>query len=125
VIPDEAVEAAAQRIAELRADGAKAAMWRTDDIAALLEAVAAAPHLMAAAFDQGQKSGMRHVDRLVAAARIGREDLPGPLSPNPYRKPCKGCPDCQGIPHPRPCTGTAWTGDRQCILDAGHGGLCK
>ena len=47
MIPDEAVEAAAQRIAELRADGAKAAMWRTDDVAALVEAVAADPHLMA------------------------------------------------------------------------------
>jgi len=37
------------------------------------------------AFEQGQKSGMRHADRLVAAARIGKPELPGPLSPNPYR----------------------------------------
>jgi hypothetical protein len=50
---------------------------------------AAAPHLMAQAFDEGQKSGMRHADRLVAAEKIGRPDLPGPLSPNPYRKDTK------------------------------------
>ena len=46
---------------------------------------AAAPHMLDAAFDQGQKSGMRHADRLVAAAKIGRPELPGPISPNPYR----------------------------------------
>lgn len=38
------------------------------------------------AFAQGQKSGMRHADRLAAANKIGRPDLPGPLSPNPYPK---------------------------------------
>ena len=46
---------------------------------------AAAPHMMAQAFEEGQKSGMRHADRLVAAAKIGRPELPGPISPNPYR----------------------------------------
>lgn len=46
---------------------------------------AAAPHMLAEAFEQGQKSGMRHADRLVAAAKIGRPELPGPISPNPYR----------------------------------------
>ena len=39
----------------------------------------------AEAFEQGQKSGMRHTDRLIAAHSIGRPDLPGPISPNPYR----------------------------------------
>lgn len=40
---------------------------------------------LAEAFDQGQKSGIRHAERLVAAAKIGRPELPGPISPNPYR----------------------------------------
>jgi len=52
-----------------------------------IEAVA---HMLKAAkaegWDEGQKSGMRHADRLVAAAKIGRPDLPGPISPNPYQK---------------------------------------
>jgi hypothetical protein len=39
----------------------------------------------AEAFDQGQKSGMRHATRIAAAMRLGRPDLPGPMSPNPYR----------------------------------------
>jgi hypothetical protein len=37
---------------------------------------------------------------------------------------CAGCPDCQGIPGPRPCVAIAETGER-CILDIGHGGLHK
>ena len=37
------------------------------------------------AFDEGQKSGMRFADRAAKAEQIGRPDLPGPLSPNPYR----------------------------------------
>jgi len=41
--------------------------------------------LMAEAWDEGQKSGMRHADRQIAAAEIGRPDLPGPSSTNPYR----------------------------------------
>ena len=49
-------------------------------------AQAAAPYLMAQAFNEGQTSGMRHADRLVAAAKIGRPDLPGPISSNPYRE---------------------------------------
>ena len=36
------------------------------------------------AFEQGQKSGKRYAARRIAAARIGRPDLPGPISPNPY-----------------------------------------
>lgn len=39
----------------------------------------------AEAFDQGQKSGVRHADRVRAAGEIGRTDLPGTISPNPYR----------------------------------------
>ena len=39
-------------------------------------------------------------------------------------KCCTGCPDCQGIPGPRPCRGIAETGN-PCILDIGHGGLHK
>jgi hypothetical protein len=55
-------------------------------IAAARQALnAAAPQLMAQAFDEGQKSGMRHADRLIAAAKIGKPELPGPISPNPYR----------------------------------------
>ena len=86
MIPDEAVEAAARvMLDKLYSDKTlKVDDEDRDIMRAALEA--AAPHLMAAAFEQGQKSGLRHVDRLVAAARIGREDLPGPLSPNPYRK---------------------------------------
>lgn len=52
-----------------------------DNSGVLLPAIRA---LMAQAFDEGQKSGMRHADRLVAAAQIGRPELPGPLSHNPY-----------------------------------------
>lgn len=47
-----------------------------------------APLLAAAkaeAWEQGQKSGARHADRMIAAHSIGRLDLPGPISPNPYR----------------------------------------
>ena len=42
--------------------------------------------LVADAWDEGQKSGMRHADRVIAAHKIGRPELPGPPSPNPYRK---------------------------------------
>lgn len=38
------------------------------------------------AWDEGQKSGMRHADRVIAAHKIGRPELPGPPSPNPYRE---------------------------------------
>ena len=37
------------------------------------------------AWDEGQKSGMRYTDRMRAAYEIGRPELPGPPSPNPYR----------------------------------------
>ena len=36
------------------------------------------------AFEQGQKSGIRHADRRWAASEMMRPDLPGPISPNPY-----------------------------------------
>jgi len=38
----------------------------------------------AEAFAEGQKSGMRHADRLVAAAKIGMPELAGHISSNPY-----------------------------------------
>lgn len=39
--------------------------------------------------------------------------------------PCKGCPDCMGIPSPRHCHATQfWTGT-QCILNAEHAGPHK
>lgn len=38
------------------------------------------------AWDEGQKSGLRYADRIRAAMEIGRLDLPGPPSRNPYRK---------------------------------------
>lgn len=78
VIPDEAVEAATDQLPYQAADYVD-----TDTMRAALEA--AAPYMMAAAFEQGQKSGMRHADRLVAAAKIGKPELPGPISTNPYR----------------------------------------
>lgn len=39
----------------------------------------------AEAWDEGQKSGLRYADRAIKAHNIGRPDLPGPPSPNPYR----------------------------------------
>lgn len=38
------------------------------------------------AWDEGQKSGMRYTDRMRAAYEIGRPELPGPPSINPYRE---------------------------------------
>ena len=55
-----------------------------EDIAAVADMIKAAK---AAGWDEGQKSGMRHARRLVRAAEMGRPELPGPISPNPYRKP--------------------------------------
>lgn len=52
-------------------------------VQAILEA--AAPHMLAEAFEQGQTSGMRYASRVIAANKIGRPELPGPISPNPYR----------------------------------------
>ena len=37
------------------------------------------------AWDEGQKSGMRYTDRMRAAYEIGRPELPGPPSTNPYK----------------------------------------
>jgi hypothetical protein len=109
-IPDEVVEVAAEALVSSTLGDRGGIKWEEFFEAARKALNSAAPKLLAAAWDDGYTTGNAH---------NGRRDA------NPYRKPCKGCPDCQGIPHPRPCTGTAWTGDRQCILDAGHGGLCK
>jgi hypothetical protein len=86
VIPESAVEAAGRALAQPApySFDSYPQYWMERARAAL---EAAAPHLMAAAFEQGQKSGMRHRARILAAEEIGRPDLPGPLSPNPYRKP--------------------------------------
>ena len=37
------------------------------------------------AWDEGQKSGLRYADRAIKAHGIGRPDLPGPPTHNPYR----------------------------------------
>jgi len=72
--------------------GAYIGDWATEeDFAAHQAAMLAAAgfglmrEAQAAAFDQGQKSGIRHATRLAAAVRLGRPELPGPISPNPYR----------------------------------------
>lgn len=36
-------------------------------------------------WDEGQKSGLRYAERALAAQKIGRPDLPGPPTTNPYR----------------------------------------
>ena len=92
MIPAEAVEAAAKAAYEFQYSSLEG-MWEfanprvqgdfRNELRAALEA--AAPYMLAEAFDQGQKSGTRHAVRLVAAAKIGRPELPGPISPNPYR----------------------------------------
>lgn len=85
MIPDEATEAAAEALVGSTLGDRRGIKWDEFFEAASLALNAAAPYLMAHAFDEGQKSGMRHADRLVAAARIGRPELPGPPSPNPYK----------------------------------------
>jgi len=87
VIPDEAVEAAAEALVSSTLGDRAGIKWEEFFEAARQALNAAAPQLMAQAFDEGQKSGLRHADMLIAAEKIGRPDLPGPLSPNPYRKP--------------------------------------
>lgn len=84
MIPHKAIEAIHAAICEESLEDHMDPVWPGRCVKA---AQAAAPHLMAKAFDEGQKSGMRHADRLIAAAKIGRSELPGTLSPNPYRKP--------------------------------------
>lgn len=79
MIPAEAVEAAREQL------DAMGIYVSPKYMRAALEA--AAPHMLAEAFEQGQKSGLRHTDRLVAAAKIGKPELPGPISLNPYRTP--------------------------------------
>lgn len=85
MIPDEAIEAAAEALVSSTLGDRSGINWEEFFEAARLALNAASPYLMAQAFNEGQKSGMRHADRLVAAAKIGRPELPGPLSPNPYR----------------------------------------
>ena len=85
-IPDQAVDAAVDALLQSRLGDRSGVNGEEFVEAAIAALKAAAPHLMAEAFEQGQKSGMRHADRLVAAAKIGRPELPGPISPNPYRK---------------------------------------
>lgn len=85
MIPDEAIEAAAEALVSSTLGERSGINWEEFFEAARGALKAAAPQLMAQAFDEGRKSGMRHADRLVAAAKIGRPELPGPISPNPYR----------------------------------------
>lgn len=85
MIPDEAVEVAAEALVSSTLGDRSGINWEEFFEAARLALNTAAPYLMAQAFDEGQKSGMRHADRLIAAAKIGRPELPGPPSPNPYR----------------------------------------
>lgn len=89
MIPDEVVESAAEALVSSTLGDRAGIKWEEFFEAARQALKAAAPRLMAQAFDEGQKSGMRHADRLVAAAKIGRPDLPGPIRPNPYRKAAK------------------------------------
>ena len=89
MIPDEAVEAAAEALVGSTLGDRAGINWEEFFEAARAALEAAAPSLMAQAFDEGQKSGMRHADRLRAAAKIGRPELPGPLSPNPYQRDTK------------------------------------
>jgi len=85
MIPDEAIEAAAEALVGSTLGDRSGINWEEFFEAARLALNAAAPGLMAQAFDEGQKSGMRHADRLRAAQEIGKPELPGPISPNPYR----------------------------------------
>lgn len=87
MIPDEVVEAAADALVSSTLGDRAGIKWEEFFEAARLALNATAPKLMAQAFDEGQKSGLRHADRIIAAAKIGRPELPGSLSPNPYRKP--------------------------------------
>ena len=85
MIPDEAIEAAAEALVGSTLGDRSGINWEEFFEAARSALEAAAPQLMAQAFDEGQKSGMRHADRLIAAAKIGKPELPGPIGPNPYR----------------------------------------
>lgn len=89
MIPDEVIEAAAEALVSSTLGDRAGIKWEEFFEAARLALNAATPSLMAQAFEEGQKSGLRHADRLVAAAKIGKPELPGPLSPNPYRKDAK------------------------------------
>lgn len=40
---------------------------------------------LADAFDAGRLSARRHAERVIAAANMGRPELAGSPSPNPYR----------------------------------------
>jgi hypothetical protein len=88
-VPAEAVEAAAKTFLgytpEHEADDLEREINAACRSTAKRILEAAAPFIAAEAFEQGQKSAFRHATRLAAAVRMGRPDLPGPMSPNPYR----------------------------------------
>lgn len=84
-IPDEVIEEAAEALVGSTLGDRSGIKWEEFFEAARLTLIAAAPALMAQAFDEGRKSGMRHRSRVLAAAKIGKPELPGPISPNPYR----------------------------------------
>jgi len=86
MIPDEVIEVAAEALVASTLGDRSGINWEEFFEAARGALKAAAPYLMAQAFDEGQKSGMRHADRLIAAAKIGKPELPGPISPNPYAR---------------------------------------
>jgi hypothetical protein len=108
-ISDEAVEAAAEALVGSTLGDRAGINWEEFFEASRKALAAAAPHMQssgisateieavahmlkaakAEGWDEGQKSGMRHADRLRAAAILERPELPGPLSPNPYRKEAK------------------------------------
>jgi hypothetical protein len=85
-ISDEAVEAAVDALVGSRLGDYPGISGEEFVEAARAALAAAAPHIAAQAWDEGQKSGLRHADRLVAAAKIGHPELPGTRSPNPYRR---------------------------------------
>lgn len=83
-IPEEAIKAAEFALREADLDRFGPEKTYANYARAALSA--AAPTLMAMAFEQGQKSGLRYADRIRAAMEINRPELPGPPSSNPYRK---------------------------------------
>jgi hypothetical protein len=65
-----------------------------------------------------------NMERASRDYSMPRKYIAGSTDEAAGKKCCAGCPDCQGIPGPRPCLGIAETGSR-CILDINHGGLHK
>lgn len=74
MIPDEAVEAAARFLGDVIGTGVNNWEWHTDGARELLELVA--PHLMAAAWEEGWDAFSDFDPRPA-----------GPYPTNPYRKP--------------------------------------